>query len=56
MEKVNTRTLQSEGWTMESEVSGANPQALFLVLEQKLYHEWSGMVETHSLYRLVGKK
>ena len=29
-----------------------------LLLEQKpvLYHEWSGMVETHSLYRSVGKK
>ena len=27
-------------------------------IEQKpvLYHEWSGMVETHALYRLVGEK
>ena len=32
--------------TAESEVSGSNPRARFLLLEQKpvLYHEWSGMV------------
>ena len=35
---------------------GFKSRARFLLLEQKpvLYHEWSGMVETHALYRLSG--
>ena len=39
--------------TAELEVSGSNPRARFLLLEQKpvLYHEWSRIAETHAVYR-----
>ena len=39
--------------TAESEVSGSYPRVRFLLLEQKpvLYREWSGILETHALYR-----
>ena len=39
--------------TEESEVSGSNSRARFQLLKHKpvLYHEWSGMVGSHALYR-----
>ena len=42
--------------TSESEVSGSNPWAHDLLLEQKpvLYDEWSGMMETHAQYCYYG--
>ena len=32
------------------------PGSILLELKAVLYHEWSGMVETHALYRYVGFK
>ena len=44
--------------TADSEVSGSNPRldSYFKDINQVTYHEWSGMVETHALYREVGEK